>query len=142
MLIADVVDATVAATGLSRLMLLGQSRLRVHARPRQAGMFVAFRLILTTKAKIGRVFGGRDHTTVHHSIETIDQLLAEDDQATIDLVAAILAHLNVEALPPTRPAVVARPLLLSRIAAKERELAQLRADLAAFDATHFSGAVQ
>lgn len=142
MLIADVIEATVAATGYSRLMLLGQSRLRAHARPRQVGMFISFRLIMTTKAKIGRVWGGRDHTTAHHAISTVEQLLAEGDQTVVDLVAAILAKLEIDALPPTRPAVVARPLLISRIAAKERELQQLRADLAALDATLSSGAVQ
>ena len=142
MLVADVIEATIAATGYSRFTLLGQSRLRAHARPRQVGMFLSFRLIMTTKAKIGRIWGGRDHTTATHAIATVEQLLDEGDQTVIDLVSAILAKLNLEALPPTRPAVVARPLLISRIAAKERELQQLRADLAALDATLFSGAVQ
>lgn len=133
MLVADVIAATVAVTGHSRFMLLGPACARTYARPRQVGMYLSHRLTTSSNCKIARIWGGRDGTTVRHALARIAQFLIEGDQEIVELVSNILAALGIEELPETRPIVIARPLLISRIAAKERELQLLRADLAALD---------
>lgn len=133
MLVADVIEATVAVSGHSRFMLLGPACARTYARPRQVGMFLSHRLTTASNSKIARIWGGRDNTTVRYALARIEQFQAEGDQEIADLITNILVWLQIDELPATRPIVIARPLLLSRIAAKQRELDQLRADLAALD---------
>lgn len=133
MLVADVIQATIAVSGLSRTELMGPSHARVYARPRQVGMYLSYRLTSADHAKISRMWNGRDRTTTRHAVARIDDLIARGDEDVIAMIKAMLAHLGLDALPETRPVVIARPLLLSRIAARERELRQLRADLAALD---------
>ena len=46
-------------------------RARSVARPRQVAMYLAKQLTSRSLPEIGRKFGGRDHTTVMHSIDKI-----------------------------------------------------------------------
>lgn len=54
--------------------LLGQSRVRPFARPRQILMYLLKTQLSLPLQSIGRVVGGRDHTTVIHAVETIKNL--------------------------------------------------------------------
>ncbi len=47
--------------------------------PRQVAMYLMRTLLDLPLARIGREFGGRDHSTVHHSIHKIDTRLSGDD---------------------------------------------------------------
>jgi len=47
--------------------------------PRQVAMFLIRELLDTPLKQIGRVFGGRDHSTVIHSIRKVEQRLLSDD---------------------------------------------------------------
>ncbi|MGP1394911.1 MAG: chromosomal replication initiator protein DnaA [Inquilinaceae bacterium] len=53
-------------------------RARVVARPRQVAMYLAKLMTSRSLPEIGRMFGGRDHTTVMHSVRKINQLCDED----------------------------------------------------------------
>jgi chromosomal replication initiator protein len=47
--------------------------------PRQISMFLIRELIGLSLADIGRAFGGRDHSTVIHSIQKVEEMMAEDE---------------------------------------------------------------
>jgi chromosomal replication initiator protein len=47
-------------------------------RPRQIAMYLAKVLTLRSLPEIGRLFGGRDHTTVLHAVRKIEGLVQGD----------------------------------------------------------------
>jgi chromosomal replication initiator protein len=59
--------------------LSGKSRTRSVARPRQLAMALAKELTSKSLPEIGKVFGGRDHTTVLHACRKIKELRESDD---------------------------------------------------------------
>ena len=65
--------------------LLGPRRHRLVARPRQIAMYLAKQLTSRSLPEIGRRFGGRDHTTVMHSVRKIEDLKLQDSQIADDL---------------------------------------------------------
>ena len=65
--------------------LLGPKRTRKFVRPRQVAIYLARQLTSTPLIDIGRKFGGRDHTTVLHSVRTITKLKATDGGIGEDL---------------------------------------------------------
>ena len=56
----------------------GTRRQRSILYPRQVAMFLCRRLTEASLPEIGRAFGGRDHTTVLHAVEKIEQDIAQD----------------------------------------------------------------
>ena len=54
-------------------------RSRTVTVPRQVAMFLIRELLDTPLKQIGRVFGGRDHSTVIHSIRKVEERLGSDD---------------------------------------------------------------
>lgn len=54
--------------------LVKQSRKREYVGPRQVAMFVIRKELETSLPMIGEIFGGRDHTTVIHAVEKIQNL--------------------------------------------------------------------
>jgi chromosomal replication initiator protein len=47
--------------------------------PRQIAMYLTRELLSTQLVEIGNGFGGRDHSTVIHSLEKVHQAVAEDN---------------------------------------------------------------
>ncbi|WP_088915700.1 chromosomal replication initiator protein DnaA [Granulosicoccus antarcticus] len=64
--------------------LSGKSRSRSVARPRQLAMALAKELTSKSLPEIGKVFGGRDHTTVLHACRKIVELKESDDNIRED----------------------------------------------------------
>jgi chromosomal replication initiator protein len=60
-------------------------RARAVARPRQIAMFLSKQLTSKSLPEIGRTFGGRDHTTVMHAVNRIDELSIEDSSLSDDI---------------------------------------------------------
>lgn len=60
--------------------LLSARRSRDVVRPRQIAMFLAKALTSRSLPEIGRRFGGRDHTTVLHSVRKVEQLMKDDGE--------------------------------------------------------------
>ena len=54
-------------------------RSRTITEPRQVAMFLIRELLETPLKQIGRVFGGRDHSTVIHSIRKVEARMDADD---------------------------------------------------------------
>ncbi len=58
--------------------LLSARRSRDVVRPRQIAMYLAKALTQRSLPEIGRRFGGRDHTTVLHSVRKVEQMIKDD----------------------------------------------------------------
>lgn len=60
--------------------LKGKSRLREIVLPRQVAMYLAKELTNLSLKSIGYHFGGRDHSTVIHAIQTVNDLMDTDKE--------------------------------------------------------------
>jgi len=67
--------------GISRPDLTGTSRTRAFAYPRQVAMYLCRELTDESLPKIGKAFGGRDHSTVMHATAKIANLINKDRDA-------------------------------------------------------------
>ena len=76
----SIITATCAYFGISADELTGASRVAALARARQIAMYLCRELTDLSLPKIGSRFGGRDHTTVMHSVKKIDTKMGEDRQ--------------------------------------------------------------
>ncbi|OJY69792.1 MAG: chromosomal replication initiation protein DnaA [Sphingobium sp. 66-54] len=62
-------------------------RARAVARPRQIAMYLAKKLTPRSLPEIGRVFGGRDHSTVIHAVRTIEAMRLDNPEMDADIRA-------------------------------------------------------
>jgi chromosomal replication initiator protein len=60
--------------------LKSKSRLRSNVIPRQVAMYLAKELTNLSLKSIGYHFGGRDHSTVIHAIQTVNDLMDTDKE--------------------------------------------------------------
>jgi len=65
--------------------LFSKKRTRAIARPRQVAMWLCREVTTHSFPEIGDAFGGRDHTTVIHAVNTIDSLRIKDNELNHDL---------------------------------------------------------
>jgi chromosomal replication initiator protein len=64
--------------GIARAELVGSSRAATPLRARQVAIFLTRELTDLSLPQIGRLYGGRDHTTVLNSLRRIEASLDED----------------------------------------------------------------
>jgi chromosomal replication initiator protein len=88
-----ILGATAESFGVSIADLESPSRRQPLARGRQVAMYLCRELTDLSLPKIGGLFGGRDHTTVIHGINTVKRLM-QTDQRLFDLVTALLQSLR------------------------------------------------
>jgi chromosomal replication initiator protein len=88
-----ILAATAEAFGFSIADLEGPSRRQPLARARQVAMYVCRELTDLSLPKIGKLFGGRDHTTVLHGVNTVSNLITTDE-TLFDRVTALLQGLR------------------------------------------------
>jgi chromosomal replication initiator protein len=69
---------TAAAWGVQPEALASKRRTKDLTVPRQVAMYLIKELLGTPLVQIGRHFGGRDHSTVHHSIQKVEERIASD----------------------------------------------------------------
>lgn len=91
--IAEIQKATSAFYKVSRTDMCSVRRTADIVRPRQVAMYLARSMTLHGLPSIGRLFGGRDHTTVLHAHRKIERLITIDG-ALADEVSAIRARLS------------------------------------------------
>ncbi|MFN0155163.1 MAG: chromosomal replication initiator protein DnaA [Gaiella sp.] len=75
--------------------LIGQKRHQAVTYPRQVAMYLCRELTSASLPRIGKEFGGRDHTTVIHATSKIKQLISQDRAVynlVQDLTAAVKAR--------------------------------------------------
>src|SRR6266498_747031 len=58
--------------------LRSKTRTKTLTTPRQIAMYLTRELLSTQLVEIGNAFGGRDHSTVIHSLEKVQQTITED----------------------------------------------------------------
>src|SRR5262249_11414184 len=87
----DRIEETVAGRfGLSCDELCGHRRSHNIVYPRQVAMYLSRELTDSSLPKIGKEFGGRDHTTVIHATSKIARLIRED-RSVYNLVQELTA---------------------------------------------------
>ena len=70
---------------ISKNEMLSPRRSRYLVRPRQTAIYLAKMLTSKSLPEIGRAFSGRDHTTVIHSVKTIEKLRKDDNELNTNI---------------------------------------------------------
>lgn len=82
-LISDVIAVVADWFQLSADELTGHSRKRHIVWPRHLAVYVARDMTQQSLTAIGRVFGGRDHSTIYHAINLVARDLAAEPQLVV-----------------------------------------------------------
>lgn len=82
----EVVTAVSRYFSLGKRALLGPSRARPVSLPRQILMYLLRTQLNLPLQEVGRLVGGRDHTTVMHAVEKITRLASKDVQIRQDIL--------------------------------------------------------
>jgi len=70
---------------ISKNEMLSARRSRYLVRPRQTAIYLAKMLTSKSLPEIGRSFANRDHTTVIHSVKTIEKLRKDDNELNLSI---------------------------------------------------------
>ena len=76
----EILSVTAAAFGYSNEDMQGPSRRQPLVLARQIAMYLCRELTDLSLPKIGKLFGGRDHTTVIHAVDKVTRLLPSDSE--------------------------------------------------------------
>ena len=85
--IDDIIKTVCEQFNITEQSLKGRSRKRELVVPRQLVMYLADKFIRMPASRIGRLLGGRDHSTVLHSIETVGERLKTDEDFRKDVLS-------------------------------------------------------
>jgi chromosomal replication initiator protein len=66
--------------GISRAELIGSSRAATPLRARQVAIYLTREMTDLSLPQIGRLYGGRDHSTILNSVRRLEASLAEDEE--------------------------------------------------------------
>jgi chromosomal replication initiator protein len=91
--IARIQDAVCERFSLTVHELVSPRRSQAVAYPRQVAMYLSRELTDASLPKIGKEFGGRDHTTVLHANAKITRMISED-RAVYNLVQDLTARIK------------------------------------------------
>lgn len=80
--IEEIQQRVASSFGVSRAELVGSTRAATPVRARQVAIFLTRELTDLSLPQIGRLYGGRDHSTVLNSIRRVEARLDEDDALT------------------------------------------------------------
>ena len=83
--ILDIQNVVAKYYQISLTDLKGKKRVKAIVLPRQIAMFLSRELTSNSLPKIGAEFGGKDHTTVIHAYEKINQAITKDNQLKQDI---------------------------------------------------------
>ncbi len=86
-------DLVAERFGLTLDELCGEKRSQNIVYPRQVAMYLSRELTDSSLPKIGKEFGGRDHTTVIHATSKISRLIRED-RSVYNLVQELTARVK------------------------------------------------
>jgi chromosomal replication initiator protein len=81
--------------------LRSKTRTKTLTTPRQIAMYLVRELLSTQLVEIGNAFGGRDHSTVIHSLEKVQQSITQDSdlKARINRIRNSLEAFNFRSIP-------------------------------------------
>jgi len=86
-------ESVIERFGISMQELTGDRRSQQIVYPRQVAMYLCRELTDSSLPKIGKKFGGRDHTTVIHATSKIAKLIQED-RSVYNLVQELTARIK------------------------------------------------
>lgn len=89
--------------GLTADSLVGTSRRRSVVMARSVGMYLARHTTALSLEAIGAAFGGRDHTTVMHSLRSLTEHMREDTSLADDVGALLESLIRNRAAPGASP---------------------------------------
>lgn len=119
-LIRSVIETAARLEGMTVDEIMARDQSRAVARPRQRAMYVARRLRPEVSLpRLGRIFGGRDHTTVRHAIDVVERRISTDEEEAQAVNGLMALASNNE-----------RAWLLAQIVTTENHLADFRSRLA------------
>lgn len=101
MIISDIVAAVADAFNMDSKDVIGQQRFKYIMRARFA-LYKVLHVRGMSLSNIGRVCGGRDHTTIIHGLKQADEWMRRDEKykEVIDRVSVMKAY-RVRLLPET-----------------------------------------
>jgi chromosomal replication initiator protein len=76
--IDDIIEKVCNHFGVSQQQVFSKSRKRDYVQVRQVSMYLAQKYTKMPASRIGQLIGGRDHSTVLHSCNTVEQRLKVD----------------------------------------------------------------
>jgi chromosomal replication initiator protein len=82
----NVMDAVCTHYSVSKRALMGKTKARIIARPRQVLMYLLRTELQLPLEEVGKMIGGRDHTTVMHAVDKISQLASMDVDTREDIL--------------------------------------------------------
>ncbi len=82
----SVMDAVCKHYSISRRAMTGKARARIIARPRQVLMYLLRTELGMPLEEVGRMIGGRDHSTVIHAVDKITKLASQDINTREDIL--------------------------------------------------------
>ncbi len=95
--IDKVQDVVARRWGVTPEGLRSKARIKSLTVPRQIAMYLAREVLNMQLVEIGQAFGGRDHSTVIHSVDKVQRQLARDrgfrdrvDSARVELTASVV----------------------------------------------------
>ena len=92
---ADVIiDEVCKFYNIEPAVLRGQGRAKDISLARQIAMYLIRRMTNLSLKEIGKEFDGRDHTTVLHSIERVEDLIKNDPEKA-EIIKDITANINI-----------------------------------------------
>ncbi len=97
----DIVNRVIFAVArhfsLTEKDIRNSSQRRCHVRPRGLAIYCIREMTDLSSHEIGRLFGGRDHSTVLHSLKVTTKILKQDQGAVADLrvIKSRLRHPNI-----------------------------------------------
>lgn len=96
---ADTIRKTVGEYyGLPKAVMMSRSRVYQIARPRMIAMMLTRELTGLSLPRIGKLYGGKHHTTVISAIKRVPQIIAKSAKVAADMIAirALLSAFEAE----------------------------------------------
>lgn len=87
--IAVIQEAVARHYRLPRLEMVSERRAREVARPRQVSMYLSKLFSPRSMVQIGKLHGGRDHSTVLHAVRMVARLRGEDPALDRDVLTIV-----------------------------------------------------
>jgi len=83
--IDDILEKVCSHYGVTQQNVFSKSRKRDFVQVRQVSMYLAQKYTKMPAGRIGQLIGGRDHSTVIHSCNTVEQRLKVDQAFSAEL---------------------------------------------------------
>jgi len=95
--VASIQQAVAREWGVTAEGLRSKTRTKALTVPRQVAMYLTRELLRTQLVEIGNAFGGRDHSTVIHSVGKVTEQVAVDAefQSRVNKIQRSLQHMSV-----------------------------------------------